>query len=333
MKKILIVNVNWVGDVIFSTPFIRAVKKNYPESFLACLVVPRCVEILKNNIYLDKIILNDEKFTHKGFKGKIKLALELRKYKFDTVYLLHRSLTRTLICVFAGIKQRAGYYTKKRGFLLTSPVKKPEKDMHRAETFLYIASYLGLKTYGVDYDFFISDVVLCKTKQMLDKMGLKRYAVINPGGNWLPKRWPYYKFASLADKITQKYKIPVIITGAEKDIELAFKIDKLMKTRAYIFAGKTNLEQLGALFKLSEVVISSDSGPLHIARAVGASVVGLYGPTSPDITGFIGKGKYKTVSSSLEGCKIPCYDKNCRDYKCMESIKTDEVLKVCEEFL
>lgn len=118
-KRILIFNVNWLGDVLFSTATIRAIRRNFPGSFIACIIPSRCYPILKGNPYLDEVIIFDEKDRHKGILAKLKFVKLLKAKGFDTVFLLHRSFRRALICRLADIPERLGYFTKKRGFLLT----------------------------------------------------------------------------------------------------------------------------------------------------------------------------------------------------------------------
>src|SRR3989338_4850837 len=115
-KRILIFNVNWLGDVLFSTATIRNIRRNFPDSFIACVIPSRCYPILKDNPHLDEIIIFDEKDRHRGVLSKLDFVKSLREKKFDTVFLLHRSFRRALICRLAKIPQRFGYYTRKRGF-------------------------------------------------------------------------------------------------------------------------------------------------------------------------------------------------------------------------
>jgi len=122
-KKILIVNVNWIGDVLFSTPFIRAVREAYPHSYIACLLHPRCREMLDSNPHLNEIIIYDEEGVHKNIIGKIKLIAQIRKRRFDTAYILHRSFTKALIAFLGGVRERIGYPTKNRSIVLTKIVE------------------------------------------------------------------------------------------------------------------------------------------------------------------------------------------------------------------
>src|SRR3990167_7032488 len=127
-KRILIFNVNWLGDVLFSTAAVRNIRRNFPDSFIACVIPSRCYPVLKGNPHLDEIMIFDEHDRHKSVLPKLSFVRQLKSKKFDTVFLLHRSFSRTLICRLAGITERIGYYTRKRAFLLTKKIPPPKKD-------------------------------------------------------------------------------------------------------------------------------------------------------------------------------------------------------------
>ena len=138
MKRILIINVNWLGDVLFSTPFIRAIRKKFPTSYIACMVVQRCKPMLELNPNIDEIIIYDEDSGYRSILGKIRLIKFLRFKRFDAAFILHRSFTRALIAFLSGIKRRIGYNAKKRKILLTDAVKLPSRDIHKVDYFLNI---------------------------------------------------------------------------------------------------------------------------------------------------------------------------------------------------
>ena len=333
MKRILIVNVNWRGDVLFSTPFIRAIRKKHAQSFIATLLVPRCVPILENNPYLNEIIVFAEEGRHRGLLGKLRLINLLRTKHFDTVFLLHRSFTRTLLCWLAGIPERIGYFTKKRAMLLTKLISPPLDKLHKVEYFLNIAKACGIETENKDYEFFTSPKDRNYIKNLLQENGLKEsdfLVVINPGGNWGLKRWPKENFAKLSDRLIEKYQLKVIITGAKSDISLARGIASLMHNRPTIFCGGTTLGQLAALMAKVGLVISNDSGPMHIAVSQKTKVICLFGPTSPEITGPYGNGNYTVIHKDV-GCEIPCYQLDCNDNRCMKAISVYDVLQAVQK--
>lgn len=327
--KILIVEVNWLGDVLFSTPAIRALREKFPDSFISCLAVPRVREVLENNPRINEIIINDEDGSHRGFRGRMKLSAQLRKKNFDLAVLFHRSFTRALTVYLAGIPRRIGYYTFKRGLLLTDAVSMPKKDsLHRVDYYLRIVKSLGCDIRDRQYEFLTG----CKDDIFIDNFlrgeginGDDFLVCLNAGGNWGPKRWPRENFVRLADRLAVECNAKIILSGSKEDVGLVGQIAGAMEHRPVIAAGKTSLAQLAALFKKTGLVISADSGPLHMAASVGANLIALFGPTSPAITGPIGKGVIKVLQEGI-GCVIPCYDKNCDDNKCMREITVEDVL-------
>jgi len=333
-KRILIFNVNWLGDVLFSTAAIRNIRRNFPAGFIACIIPSRCYPVLKGNPYLDEIIIFDEKDRHRGALAQLNFVRSLRAKKFDTVFLLHRSASRALICRLAGIKERLGYYTRKRGFLLTKKIPMPAKDtLHRIDFYLNILEQAGLKVEDRYADFIISEEDIDFVGAFLKKQGLSKedfLVGINPGGNWPQKRWPRECWALLADKLISHLGAKVIITGGSADISLAGRIRESMKGKPVIACGAFNIKQLGALCKRLNLFITADTGPLHIANAVGTKkIIALFGPTSPKITGPYPQKNIVILQKDV-GCKIPCYQIKCRDNRCMKAITPEEVLEQAE---
>ena len=332
-KRILIINVNWLGDVIFSSPFIRAIREAYPDSYIACVTPPRCRDILTANSRLNELIVLDENGAERSFLGKMKFALKLRGEKFDTAFILHRSFTRALMTVLAGIKERVGYDTKRRGILLTKRVVLPSGNIHKVEYFLKLADAVGSDTSKKDYEFFITEQDRVRAGRILKTAGVDysdRIVILNPGGNWNPKRWPTDRFSQAADALIEKYGIKVVITGAEKDEILADEIFRGMKNKAISICGKTNIRELAAVLERAKLVISGDSGPMHIAVSVRTNVIALFGPTSTEITGPYGNGNYAVIKKDV-GCEIPCYDLSCNDNRCMKSITAENVMDTIED--
>src|SRR3989338_7094654 len=272
MKNILVVNVNWIGDVIFSAPIFKALKKAYPRANIACLAPPRVKEILESIPGLDEIIIYDEKGAHKNLFGKLKLIGELRRRGFDIAFLLHRSLTRALLIFFAGIPERVGYDTKGRGFLLTRKVKPLARQSHRSDHYINVVESFGVKVEDRTCELVVSDNAdvfardLLRRHNILDSDFL---VIVNPAGNWDLKRWPKDHFIGLIERLTEEFHAKVVIPGAEKDRSLAEYIRQNVKgARPVVLTGQTNLKQLTALLQKAKLLISADSGPLHLANCV-----------------------------------------------------------------
>ncbi len=334
-KKILIVNVNWIGDVLFSTPFIRAIREKYSESYIACLLHPRCREMLESTPRLNEIIIYDEEGEHTSLLGKSKLIMCLRKKNFDIAFILHRSFTKALIATLAGINKRIGYPTKNRSFLLTKTVEEPAEGLHKVEYFLNVARAVGIEPGSRSYEFFIKDSDRNFIRELLKGGGASDenlLVVICPGGNWDPKRWPKENFAKLADLLIERFGARIAISGAKKDMGLAEGIKAMMRNSPIIVCGKTTLRQLGALLERANLVIANDTGPMHIAVSMKAKTIALFGPTSPNITGPYGDGDYRVISK-YEECEIPCYDFSCTDNRCMTAIRVEDVFQVANNML
>jgi len=326
-KRILIIEVNWLGDVLFSTPFIRAVRDDNPDGYIACLVHPRTKEILEGSTAINEIVFYDEEGLHKGILGKLRLIRSLRRSHFDTVYILHRSFTKALIGYLTGAKVRIGYPTKNREKLLTKAVEEPDPGVHSVEYFLNIAGKKANTIRDLHYEFFIKDSDRRYIKDYLFARGIsseEKFIALCPGGNWDPKRWPKESFAALADMLARKYSAKIVITGGTKERGLAESIRSMMKCPAIVTCGGTNLKELGAIFERSSLVVANDTGSMHIAVAMGAKVIALFGPTSAGMTGPYGRGDYRVVKSAIE-CDIPCYDVTCKDNRCMKAISVEEV--------
>jgi len=328
-KKILIFNVNWLGDVLFSTAVIRNIRRNFPDSFIACIIPSRCYPVLKGNPHLDEIIIFDEKDRHKGVFSQLAFADMLKSKKFDTVFLLHRSFTRALICRLAGIPERIGYNTKNRGFLLTKKIRPPDiHSLHRIDYYLHVIEKAGLRIEDRYTEFFVSTEDIDFVDEFLNKNGIKKgdYVVaINAGGNWMPKRWPKDYWSELADKLIDELGAKVIITGSHNDLSLVSEIKQKMKAKPIIASGSFNIKQLGALCKRADLFITADTGPLHIANAAGAKkIIAVFGPTSPEITGPYPLTNIVVLHKDV-GCKVPCYVVDCKDNRCMKAITPQDV--------
>jgi lipopolysaccharide heptosyltransferase II len=330
-KRILIFNVNWLGDVLFSTATIRNIRRNYPDSYIACAIPSRCYPVLKGNPYLDEVLIFDEKDRHKGMLQKLNFVNLLKKKKFDAVFLLHRSFSRALICRLAGIPERIGHYTKKRAFLLTKKIIPPPRDsLHRIDYYLDVIEKSGLRVEDRYLDFYISPQDEEPVDNFFKKNSIKGndfVVAINPGGNWLPKRWPADYWAILADKLISQHQAKVIITGSITDLLLAGQIKNGMRCQPLVACGVFNLKQLGALARRVDLLITADTGPLHIANAVGAKkIIAIFGPTANNITGPYPATNAVVMQKDV-GCPIPCYKVKCSDNRCMRAVTPQDVLK------
>jgi lipopolysaccharide heptosyltransferase II len=329
MKNILVVNVNWLGDVIFSTPVFKALKSAHPEARISCLAVPRVKEVLERCAFIDEIIVYDEKGKHWYPWAKLGLVWSLRRKKFDAAFLLHRSSTRALLTFLAGIPVRTGF--SKESAFLTRRVQVQE-GLHRMDEYLKVVEDSGVAVEPT-YELEAAADELKSMGERLAKYGISvgdYLVVVNAGGNWDLKRWPPERFAQLIGRLIKEFNVKVVIPGADKDIEMAQTIARLSGADPAVLAGSTGLKELMALFKRADCVISNDSGPLHLAASLGTDVIALFGPTRPEITGPRGRGRAVILHKQIGCNKAPCYHLSCSHNECMHQITVDDVCQALQ---
>lgn len=334
--RILIVGVNWLGDVLFMTPAIRAIRRAHPQAFLACAVPPRCRELLAGNPHVNEVIVFDERGADRGPGGVWRFTQRLRAARFDQAFLFHRSFTRALCVALAGIPGRVGYATWKRGWVLTTAVPLPPRDtVSKAALFLNLVQAAGIPPDGDAYDLTVPEADRRYAQQLLQASGWQpgRPAVaLHAGANWHLKRWPPKLFARLGDQLAAQHRAQVFLVGSADDRPLAEGIARRMRQAPVILCGQTTLTQLAALFQQVDVVVSNDSGPLHIAAAVGAKTIGLFGPTSPQLTGPPAGPHLRVLFGSI-GCPVPCYRQWCPVNLCLRQITPAHVVEAARPWL
>ena len=335
-KKILLVSVNWLGDLLFMTPAIRAIRRANPDSVITCLSPSRGVELLQGNPHLNEVIPMP---AGRGLVSLLRwwpLILRLRSERFDTAFLFHRSFTRAFVVWAAGIPQRVGTRTWKRGWLLTTAVEPPPKDsISKVDTFLRVVEAVGIRPDGSHYDAPILPEDWKAADALIRELGVgegERVVALHAGANWRLKRWPARNFAQLADALAALYGAKILFVGGEGDLPLIEGILQRMQTRPLVAAGRTSFRQLGALLARTSLLISNDSGPLHLGIAAGVPVVALFGPTDPKLTGPLESARAVTLFGSI-GCPVPCYQLRCPVNLCMHQISVEQVLSAVGKFL
>lgn len=308
--KIVVFLKNWIGDTFFQFPAIQLIHEKYPNAKITCVAPPRCRELLAANPHIAEVLEFDEKTTHRSWLKRIGFIFMLRaRGPWDQGYLFHRSKTRAMILALAGVKKRLGY-GKGRGAWLTESVAEPSQKKHHVDYFLELLRGVGYDLPKESfYELPVSEGALDQANQLLKEMGLDgqdHFACFHLGANWEPKRWPAMHFAELADLIYSAWKIPVVVTGSAADSPLwaAMRIH-IQKARVFSIIGKTTLPSLAALYSQAAFVVSGDSGPMHLAAAVGAPVVALFGPTDPELTGPRGSGETIVLKFVPEGVSVP----------------------------
>ncbi len=332
--KIAVFTKNWLGDVIFETPAIRIIKENFPDSYLIAVTSRRCVEILEANPYVDEVIAYGGDKDERNFFGQLNLIYRLRKRKIDRAYLFHRSATRAFLVCCAGANERIGYRTNGRGMLLSHSVLQPKEPVHHVQYFLDLLRATGHRVQNdYQYEFYFKPHDLEKAEALLAQHHLdsNRLIAINAGANWPPKRWPASHFGSLASQLIDRFGVQIVLTGSTEDCAIANEILSYRNGSSIVsVCGKTTVRELGALFSKCRLVISNDTGPLHIAAGVGANVLGIFGPTASRETAPLGRGKNVVIHYYPEGATLPWMGKKFPS-PWMELISVDDVFQMIEK--
>ena len=282
---ILIFEPSWIGDILFTFPFVRTLREAYPAARIACVVVPRYAELFAHNPWIDSVF---ELSGRAGLRLPIdflRALTRMSREKYDLCFFLKRSVWRVFLARASGIEHRIGFEC----------VPNPEQGLHQIDRILSLARHWGMEASDSSYEYFISGQDREYAGNLLPsrKGRAKRFVTLNPGANWGGKRWPSEYYSELGHRILRCLAdVDLIVTGGTNDVPVAEEIaSKLPDARCHNIAGKTSLNQLAAVFEMSALVISADTGPLHLASAVGADTIGLFGPTSPERTGPRGRGR------------------------------------------
>lgn len=338
--NILIVKLSAIGDVIHTLPSLAALRKLYPDAHITWVVEEAAAGLLKNHPLLDAVLISRRKKWLNDFKrGGIRRALremrlfirELRTRRYDLVIDFHGLLKSSVIVLLSGGKRKLGYDSLQElsGLFYNEKITEDMKK-HAVDRYLDFPRYLGADVSRPEFPLPADSTAAAKIQTILEKHHLedKDFIAINPVAFWETKLWDNGKFAHLADSIKTELNSNVAFTGSEK--EPLEKIISLMKTKAVNLGGETSLAELAQFYKKARLVITTDSGPMHLAAAVGTEVVALFGPTDPQRTGPYGEGH--TIIRADLPCS-PCFLKNCQTKKCMQDILPGQVLAVIKERL
>lgn len=340
IKRILIVRTDRIGDVVLSTPLITAARTVFPQAFIAMMVTPKTKEIIVANPHLNEIIIFDKHKTHRGFFKTLQFVPYLRSKKFDIALILHTTKRINIITFLAGIPIRVGYKRGKWDFLLTHslPYTKRLGEKHESEYTLDI-----LRSLGIDVGSFPLFMPIKRESEeyvhtLLEKYGLKkgeRYIVLNPIASCPSKMWPKENFAKAADILIKDIGIRVVLFSTVEEAGIGEGIKRIMKNGLIFLCGNTTLQDLAALFKNASLVISNDSGPVHIASSVGTPVISIFSRNesglSPKRWGPL--GEKNVVIHKDVGCEKCLAHKCKKDFLCIKAIGVDEVVDAAKSLL
>lgn len=338
-KRILVVRTDRIGDALLSTPVVRALRRAFPSAYLAVMVSPYTKDVFEGSPYLDEVIIYDKEGKHKSWFHSREFALNLKKKKFDLTLVLHPNNRVHLVTFFAGIRRRIGY-DRKLGFLLTDQLKHTKQlgEKHELEYCLDFLQPLGLESGDKDLfmpikaesEAWVDGVFAQQAIQKTDKL-----LAINPGASCPSRIWLGERFAEVSRRLAEKYGFKVILVGGPKEMKIADIVLKSMQSSVVNLSGKTSLSQLASVLKRCDLLISNDSGPVHMASAVGTPVISIFSRNKKGInpTRWGPVGKKDKILHRTVGC-IECLAHNCRkQFACLKAITVDDVLQAADEIL
>jgi lipopolysaccharide heptosyltransferase I len=347
-RKILVLRLSAVGDVIRTLPAIKALKEHYPSSLITWIVEEPSQAFLESNPEVDEVILFPRKRWMKGIKSlngiwgtfseMRRFIIDLRKRKFDMVLDFHGILKSGLISFLSGSPIRIGYdrrSTKEMNILFSNvKVELPKEKISRFRRNISLLQGMGLEVKEIKYGLHIprKDKEYVESYFSASSASFKKPLIaIHPGTSTkaLFKRWMPDRYAQLADRLVRELKATILFTWGAEELQWVEGVRKEMKEPSLLGPKTESLTQLGEVYKNSDLYIGGDTGPMHIASLMGIPVVVIYGPTDPiENEPF---GNHIKVRKNV-GCN-PCHKYFCRELVCMKAISVDEVFKATKEIL
>lgn len=315
-SRILVVRYRFIGDTILTVPFLRNLRQAYPQAKIDVLVGPQSGEVLLGCPYIDELITFDTTRFHKYDSGAGKLrsfwsyVIELRKRKYDTAFLLKRSFSAALLALLIGCKNRIGYATSGRSFLLTQSVKWNEQ-VHEVESTLDVLRQAGIAITDTKMEAWISDTEKEEVQKLVPELNSgKRKILFHAAAAHPDKIYPLENWAKLIQILARKEEIVPFFIGSKQDLETYQLLEQASGLECVNTAGLLNLRQSMALLAEMDLAICTDSGPAHLSAAVETPTIALFGPTDPVRWRPWGE-KHVALFDSTLSCR-PChYEKNC----------------------
>jgi heptosyltransferase I len=343
--KILIVKLSAIGDVVHTLPALTALRRRFPQAHIAWLVEEAAAPLIIGHRALDRVLIFRRKRWLKGvvsahwrqnFSAMILFLRQLRDTRYDLVIDFQASLKGALPILAVRANRKVGFgpgmeHQEHSYLVLNERIPMVSMEMHALERGLKLLEAIGVPTGEPLYDLPIRpDDHRAAQTLLLSKRPAKQRIAINPVAKWETKLWPIENFAELADTLIERYEVAIFYTGDRGDNAVVEQIQTKMRHSSVNLAGRTSLLQLAALYQRMACVISTDTGPMHIAAAAGVPVVALFGPTAPWRTGPYGS-RHGVLQADLS-CG-PCFKRRCATNLCMQSIGVADVLEAAHKIL
>lgn len=336
IRKILVREVNWVGDAVLTLPALDALDRRFPEAEIVVLGRRWVAGLFGGRRSVDRVLAYESAGAHRGLPGRWALARALRRDGFDLAVLFPNSFDAAAVPWLAGIPRRVGYPTDGRRLLLTHPVRAAARPGERHQVFRYLDLVGALGATGEAVPrLAVTAEAARAAEEILARHGVDAGATwiaVNPGSVYgSAKRWPAERFAAVADALTARRGVRAVLIGSGGETPVLRSVAQAMREPALVLGGRTEIGTLPGLLRRARLLVTNDTGAMHVAAAVGAPVLAIFGPTDLEATGPLGP-RCRTVRAPVP-CS-PCLLRECPiDHRCMTGVTVDEVVRAAEELL
>lgn len=341
--KILIIKMSAIGDVIHTLPALNALRAHYPHAHITWLVEEAAADIVMGHPALDRVILSRRrqwvrqlKSRHwkSGLKGMCAFIKTLRDTRYDMVIDFQALLKSAAMALLSRGTIKIGFargmqHAEMSYLFYNEHIPAIDMEVHALKRGLLFLEAMGIPAPDVVYNLSIRNQERTQISRLLAQNGItgtRKLFCINPQATWETKLWDNTKFAQLADELSKTYGADIIFTGGPEDISAIETIRTQMANPSINLAGKTTLKTLAALYDRVDLLVTTDTGPMHLAAALGTRVVAIFGSTAPWRTGPW--GNTCTVVRSGVACS-PCFKRQCPkidDYMaCMNAVSVSDI--------
>jgi heptosyltransferase-2 len=329
-KKILIRGPNWVGDAVLAIPALKAVRSNFPKAEITLLVRPWVAGLFTSAPFIDRV-WSEAKPTKLGDWTRI--TRDIRAFEFDLALLLPNSFESALMMFLARVPNRIGYATDGRTWMLTNSIEPSNNTQHQIHYYLDLAKAIQAETENPSIEIEATEEERQNARRLLAQEGIPRgarFLVLNPGAAYgSAKRWHEERFADVADILAAELGLGVAMIGSEGERLIAEQIRSRMKGPSAVLSGRTSLETLIGVLAEASLMITNDSGPMHISAALGVPTVAVFGSTDERVTSPFGR-RTRVVKRPVE-CS-PCLLRECPiDHRCMNGVSVDDVCRAARD--
>ncbi len=344
-RRLLVVMPTWLGDCVMAMPTLRALRERFPDAHITALVGANVKPIVEPNPWTNRTLTARvrQRSSAKRSSSALALANRLKAGKFDTAVLLPNSFRTALVVAMAKVPKRVGYDRDGRGFLLTDRLI-PRRTLDgyvpvsTRDYYLGLAQYLGSTDPDPTMSLFTKQADDDKTLDLLSSAGYepgsdRPFVLLNPGANYGDaKMWFPDRYAQVADILADKLGAFVAVSGAPKERDILDSVIKHASSPVFdLSASGMTLGMLKSVVRQASVMVTNDTGPRHIAAALGTPVVTIFGPTDPAWTVIGFEHERQVMEKVFCG---PCQKKKCPlDHRCMTRIEADRVSQVVIDLL